>query len=790
MSSASTGAAPAPAPASARFGLVKPALLFVGLMLVLYADPLFVRRNFAGRDLNAYNLPMEKTVHDAWARDEWPVWSTEVSGGRPLLPNPNAGATYPVRLLLSRLAFPLAFRVYPVLHWIVAGLGMLVLCRASGRSAAASWLAAVTYVFSGVGVAELFYPHIHPGMALLPWIVWAAARRSGTPASRFLVLTILFALDLLAADVFTITLAILCAAAWIALEDPPLEPVRAAGGLALAVAVGALAAAPQIVATMAWIPLTNRGIVGMKLSDVLLFSIHPWRLLELVVPFPFGAAWKISIREMWAQTIFHGKSIGLFPTLYAGAFAVMAVPIAWRSGERGVRFARVVLVAALASSVLPSLLPASWQKWSSPLPLRNPEKFAVAIVFALALFVALAADAWTRRPGSLHWPNAAGAVLAAAAAACAWDPAGAARVALRAVGNAPALAERASAQLPSAFAEAGLLWMASVIALGLLSRPERRGGIAVALLLLTLVPVLANRRIARSFREEEVFAPTAFARYQTKNDPRGFYRAVDESLYRHPSELAMRQFEATLSDLEFTRRTWYDQSPVLFGRGTVFNEDFDAGDLSRVESLRRVSSPASGFGDADAFFGSFALKWGIRYRDQEPLPGYRAIGGDALQAWDEHPGAFPDIRFAERWVEAPSALEGLRALPTLAPGEILVETGTSRKASSRPGAVRVLERRPERLEIDVDSPDGGWLFVLRAFWPYRTILLDGRPVEAVPAQLAFCAVPVPPGRHHVRWVEEVPGWSASRFGPILFVIVAGVAAAATHRSARRLGGPR
>ena len=127
MSARSAVSPGAPAAAlPAPFALARPALLFVGLMLVLYADPLFVRRNFAGRDLNAYNLPMEKTVHDAWARGEWPVWSSEVSGGRPLLPNPNAGATYPVRLLLAPLAFPLAFRIYPVLHWIAAGLGMLV----------------------------------------------------------------------------------------------------------------------------------------------------------------------------------------------------------------------------------------------------------------------------------------------------------------------------------------------------------------------------------------------------------------------------------------------------------------------------------------------------------------------------------------------------------------------------------------------------------------------------------------------------------------------------------------
>jgi hypothetical protein len=308
---------------------------------------------------------------------------------------------------------------------------------------------------------------------------------------------------------------------------------------------------------------------------------------------------------------------------------------------------------------------------------------------------------------------------------------------------------------------------------------------AAALVLLTAVPILANRKIARSFREEEVFAPTAFARFVTRRDPEGRFRTLDETLYRVPSPLAIAQFGAALSDAEFNRRSWYDHGPLLFGRGTVFNEDFDAGDLSRVESLRRVSGMASGFRDSDALFGSVALKFGIRYRDQEPVAGFEPVGGDALQAWDEAPRAYPDIRLVESWLEVPTPLAALDALRGIGPGEIVVESGASRRGAARPGTARVLHRSAERLEVEVDSPDGGWLFVLRAFWPYREILVDGRPVEAAPAQLAFCAVPIPPGRHRVEWRELVPGFAAARWGPVLFAfLVAGVAVAG-RRGRRR-----
>jgi len=772
----------ASAPAESRRAARWAGWLFALLVVALYADPLFVRRSFAARDLSAYNLPMEKSVHDAWARGALPVWTPEVSGGRPLLPNPNAGALYPMRILLSRAAFPLAFRIYPVVHWIAAGVGMILLCRTIGRSAAAAWVAAVSYAFSGVAVAEVFFPHIQPGMTLLPWILWAVARPAPSRLSRFAVLAALFALVLLAADVFTITLAIVCAAGWIALEEDPHAQLRAAGGMAAALGVAALAAAPQIVATLLWIPQTNRAVIGMKLSDVFLYSIHPWRLLELVIPYAFGPGWHLSMSDMWAFSLFHHRPMGLFATLYQGAFAAIACAVAWRSRERGARFSRVLLVGALATAMLPSFIPESWQSRTSPLPLRNPEKFAVAVVLALALLSAIAFDSWRGRPRRLGWLIGIGALMTALAAAASLDPAGAARLAIRLTGGTQDFVRPASLQIPAALAEGALLWMATVIALDALGWSDRRRGLAVALALLTAVPILANRKIAKSFPEDQVFAPTAFARFLQRNDPEGAYRTLDETLFHPESKLAETQYEGAISDIEYSRRNWSDQTPVLFGRGTVFNKDFDAGDLSRIESLRKISGQASGFRDSDAFFGTVALKWGIRFRDQEPLAGYSPVRGDGLQVWDAHGRAYPDIRVLEGWVEAPSPLAALESIGTLGPGEVVIESGAARRGKARPGTVRVGYRSPERLEMDVDSPDGGFLFVLRAFWPYRTVLLDGKPVETLAAQLAFCAVPIPPGAHHIRWKEEVPGWTVSRYGPLLFgLVVAGAAAADWRR---------
>jgi hypothetical protein len=93
----------------------------------------------------------------------------------------------------------------------------------------------------------------------------------------------------------------------------------------------------------------------------------------------------------------------------------------------------------------------------------------------------------------------------------------------------------------------------------------------------------------------------------------------------------------------------------------------------------------------------------------------------------------------------------------------------------------LLEKSPERLRLEVEVPEPTWLFVLRAFWSYRTVRIDGREVDTVPAYLAFTAVPVPAGLHSIDWTERVPGGEASRFGPLLAGMAGALLLVSDHR---------
>jgi hypothetical protein len=765
---------------SPAFGGLLPGLLFAILVIGIYADPLFVRRNFSGRDLLGYMLPIEKSIHDAYARGRLPVWISEISGGRPLAANPNVGALYPVRILQVLLPYPLAMRTFPLIHWILAGWGMILLLRSLGTSPAGSFLGAVTYAFSAVSVGEVFFPNIQPGMALLPWTVWAVARPE-TDKRKILLLSLLFAALLLAGDVFTTSIALGSCVLWILFESPAPQRKRDSICLAFALLLAGLLAAPQIIATLLWIPETNRAVTGMKVGETLFFTLSPFRLAEFVVPFPFGQTWSLNGLALLGWRVFRNKSMGFFASLYAGAFAVIAVFEMWKRKSRGARFGRVLLVVGLAASVGPSLFPRSWDESTSPVPLRYPEKFAVASIFALAILAGIALDRLRTADHLPRWLLGVGVLLTLLAAAATLFPEVAGRAAVVAFGGAPDMETISGRQLSVALAESGLLWMATVVALSMLRRPEKVW-FRVSLLLLTAVPIAANRRIAPTFRQEEVFGPTPFARFLSKEDPSGSYRTLGESHMRS-SKISSEIMLTEADPQRMSVRDWNRYAQALWNRGTIFNVDFDRGDLSRLDSLRRFLPVFAGRHDVTALLGSLALRFGIRYRDQDPLQGYHRIGGDRLQDWDEHAAAFPEIRLVEKWRETPGGPPALNEIGRLEPGEILVETGRTRRGNALPGRLRIVEKSPERLVVETNAPEATWLFVLRGYWTHRRVLLDDVTVDALPAQLAFSAVSIPAGLHRIDWSELLPGVSVSRWGPVLFGLFAVLLLVRERRSA-------
>jgi hypothetical protein len=71
---------------------------------------------------------------------------------------------------------------------------------------------------------------------------------------------------------------------------------------------------------------------------------------------------------------------------------------------------------------------------------------------------------------------------------------------------------------------------------------------------------------------------------------------------------------------------------------------------------------------------------------------------------------------------------------------------------STPGTSRVLERRPDRVRIEADLPEEGYVVVLDSYDPGWRASVDGRKSRLLRANFGFRAVQAPAGHHTVELV--------------------------------------
>ena len=263
--------------------------------------------------------------------------------------------------------------------------------------------------------------------------------------------------------------------------------------------------------------------------------------------------------------------------------------------------------------------------------------------------------------------------------------------------------------------------------------PAARAAFA-ALAILTAVPIAANRRIAPAEHEAGVFPPSLFARAVARRDPAGAYRTIDEAAYRPASALQLEGNRASPWGTALTRRRWGYHAQSLWGRGTVFNVDVDRGDLSRLDSLRSVSLFAASQPDGAPFFSALSLRFG------DPLPGPGAAAGlpPLRRRRRSRTGTRTRTRARTSGCSSAGARSPARSprsarCPGLDAGEVVLETGRRASGTARPAdAADPREQSRAPGASDVSAPDPTWLFVLRGFWSYRTVRVDGVPVEARP----------------------------------------------------------
>jgi hypothetical protein len=266
---------------------------FCALAAIAHAPVVFLGRTFVDRDYLTLVLPMRSYLSQALRAGRWPQWCDGVGFGAPFLSNPQNQVLYPPAWLAALLPVPFACDVIVLLHLVWAGLGMRAFAAKLGAGPAGAFLAGAAFLLGGYTSSMVVMGTPLETLAWLPWIALAAdgvaqaeTWRLRGRAGAWLAAAI--AAAFLAGDPAGVVTGLLLAVGVVLTRAP--DRARRLSGLGALAGAGVLAGA---VAGLLLVPAMmelreGQRSSGVSLDEATLWSMHPFRLLELAVPRAFG----------------------------------------------------------------------------------------------------------------------------------------------------------------------------------------------------------------------------------------------------------------------------------------------------------------------------------------------------------------------------------------------------------------------------------------------------------------------------------------------------------------------
>ena len=348
------------------------------------------------RDLLRFAVPSRRFLIDELAAGRLPLWTPWLGGGQPWLADPAHQFFYPgtwlsiAPVLVGADAYD-AVDLFVLGHSALALLGMRVLLATLAVAPVPGWSLALVYCASGVLVSLADNVTYLPAAAWLPLALATCQGmwRRTSSLRNFAGLALCASMLLLCGDVLDLGLLGLLV---VVLLVGGVRARRSAGHLGLGLLVAALLVvllgAAQWSPTLELLADGTRG-GGLSLADAQVWSLPPARLLELVVPFAFGA--KYPLREFLVPALYPHTGTPWFESLHLGLPVVLLAALSLLG--RGRRWAPwlVALVAVLLLALgRHTPLHALAHEW---LPLfdtqRYPEKLALWLTVLLVVLAGL-----------------------------------------------------------------------------------------------------------------------------------------------------------------------------------------------------------------------------------------------------------------------------------------------------------------------------------------------------------------------------------------------------------------
>lgn len=688
----------------------------------------------------------------------FPWWNLYSGLGTPLLANYQTAVLYPPTWLLFLAgwlggleALAYAHGWVMVLHWLWAAWGMARFTQEQGFPRPAAWFSGLVFALSGYSVARAgIFPSMNAAMAWTPWVLWAATRLKTQPnLTHTLTTACILALQLLAGHAQTTWYTLVLTGAWWLLGAPSrplpahtsrptpspwgrLRPWYAglvAGLLALLLAGGQLAATAQ------YTRLSQRA-GGLPEDFALQYSFWPWHFLNFLHPRAFGhpAAGNVwGYGAAWEDAVY----IGVLPLLLA----------LWAAMTR-FRHNRFWVITALVSTLLAL-------GWFTPLypwlfrhiPTFNifqaPTRWHLVTTVALAYLageglqhigrargralywtrLAVAAalgggvTAWVLTLGPLPHPQ--GTTLAPALGTFGFLAFGSGWLYLR-------YAPKSPQQSRMPWYWVALMWTA--LDLGLLQQGWLPSVEVNAYTQNLRLPALLNTPQRTWIPQQEAYdlMYKDFLTFDSFTPPRPLLHA---RIIRLPNTHLLDGLPSANA---------FD--PLLPGRYVAL-----------MKTLETLSPAAQGrwlarMGVARVLYREPPAPYGVRVETREAQP---------LLQW------YPEALWVPTDDQALTALQQ-RAEHGGRPWEtaIVLSPGPFPKASPplspRPSTggsnrwlIRGYQYADGSWDIDIHTPQAGYLLVAQNVYPGWEVRIDGRQVEVYAGEYAFLAFPVPAGEHRI-----------------------------------------
>ena len=714
------------------------------------------------RDVFSTHLALKSFGAAELAHGRLPAFHPDWALGKPFRGNPNALPFYPGNLLYLVLPFWSAFNLHYVLHWLLAFLGMYQLARSLEQSTEAALVAGITYAASGYVMSALTFMNLLTVAAWAPWVLAGLARDGRRPA---LLGGVACGLMLLGGEPL-IAVLVVPLMALVAVERHGWRSGLARA--ALVGGIGLLVALPQIVATARILPFTFRAGHGLSSSQAIANDLHPFRLLELVLPMPWGWPADMGRFSFWAPRVTPHA-----PYVYSLHLGLVAFGLALFASRSRWRWATVAAASLLLAWAL-GLSESATRILTGGL-FRYPQKLLFPFTLAGALLAGFGVERALRSRGGMRpWLFAGAACATLAVAMFALHGRLTALLRERLVAGQDAVVARTQA----------MHWLVLVAIAAVLL-----GGAAIAVRRRSALGLVAVQSLG--------MLQMAPAWVTDSTEP---YRRAPELLASIGAPRTVAQVSSTWPDWE-QRAAYLPEAHNPVAQARIRREDLEPPFLTfdglahvTAPDLEGMSSPLSVFLSNNLTVASWEVRlrwlrrmgtaWIVR-NSPAPGPGLPVVKtterAGVRTELSPIPDPLPRASWPARVIPVASPVDAWRAV---ASGEVDDLTAVaSRPVRHEPGgAVRLVSENGDRIELEVESR-GGLAVVRRAYSPLmRARTQSGEELAIQPVDLAMLGVEVPPGRHRV--VVDVSAWPETAAMIVALAAAAGALVAARRRPPR------